>query len=91
MKASLALLTFLLAAAALHSEANEGPDDNGLTQCCFSFISRRIPLDFVAGYYLTGSQCPTPGVVFLTKRGRHICANHSDAWVQKYVKQLKRQ
>ncbi|XP_028377765.1 C-C motif chemokine 3-like [Phyllostomus discolor] len=91
MKASLALLTFLLAVAALHSEANEGPTQDQVIRCCFSFISRRIPLRFVKHYYLTTSQCSVPGVVFLTKRGRQICANPSDAWVQKYIEQLELQ
>ncbi|KAM5308943.1 regakine-1-like [Glossophaga mutica] len=90
MKASLALLTFLLAAA-LHSEANEGPAENGSTPCCYSFTSRRIPFLFVKAYSLTATQCPIPGVIFLTTRERQICANPSDAWVQQYIEQLERQ
>ncbi|XP_045692058.1 regakine-1-like [Phyllostomus hastatus] len=91
MKASLALLTFLLAVATLHSEANEGPTQDQVTRCCFSFTSRRIPLRFVKDYYLTTTQCLTPGVIFLTRRGRHICANPSDAWVQQYIEHLELQ
>ncbi|XP_036925787.1 regakine-1-like [Sturnira hondurensis] len=88
MRASLVLLTFLLTVAALHSEANKEPAQDQVTPCCFSFSLRRIPFRFVKGYYWTTTQCPTPGVVFLTKHGKEICTNPSDDWVQQYIEQL---
>ncbi|XP_007517052.2 C-C motif chemokine 3-like [Erinaceus europaeus] len=59
------------------------------TACCFSYISRQIPRKFVDDYYETSSHCSKPGVIFQTKRGRQICANPSESWVQKYVTDLE--
>ncbi|XP_045745322.1 regakine-1-like [Mirounga angustirostris] len=89
MKVILATLAFLLILAVLYTEANEEPV-NKLTPgpCCFAYISRRVPLRFVEGYDRTSDQCPTPGVIFLTRQGRQICANPSVAWVQEYIRHL---
>ncbi|XP_019492173.1 PREDICTED: regakine-1-like [Hipposideros armiger] len=89
MRVSLLPLAVLLTVAALHSEANEGPDNN-MARCCFSYISRMVPFRVVKGYHRTGTQCPKPAVIFLTKRGQEICANPSKAWVQRYIKLLDR-
>ncbi|XP_001152451.2 C-C motif chemokine 3 [Pan troglodytes] len=59
------------------------------TACCFSYISRQIPQNFIADYFETSSQCSKPGVIFLTKRGRQVCADPSEEWVQKYVSDLE--
>ncbi|XP_059526465.1 C-C motif chemokine 18-like isoform X2 [Myotis daubentonii] len=57
--------------------------------CCMTYVTRQIPRKFVVAYFETSSQCPQNAVVFLTKRGRHICANPSNAWVQEYINNLK--
>uniref|UniRef100_G1QD66 Chemokine interleukin-8-like domain-containing protein n=2 Tax=Myotis lucifugus TaxID=59463 RepID=G1QD66_MYOLU len=57
--------------------------------CCMTYVTRQIPRKFVVAYFETSTKCPQYGVVFLTKRGRNICANPSDAWVQKYINNLK--
>ncbi|XP_045381477.1 C-C motif chemokine 3-like [Lemur catta] len=59
------------------------------TACCFSYISRQLPLKFVDDYSETSSQCSKPAVIFLTKRGRQVCADPSEAWVQEYVTNLE--
>ncbi|XP_063454681.1 C-C motif chemokine 3-like [Pan paniscus] len=59
------------------------------TACCFSYISRQIPQNFIADYFETSSQCSKPSVIFLTKRGRQVCADPSEEWVQKYVSDLE--
>nr|CAI9701499.1 unnamed protein product [Rangifer tarandus platyrhynchus] len=59
------------------------------TDCCFSFVSRQIPRKFVDDYYETSSQCSQPGVVFKTKRGRQVCADPSEDWVQEYIADLE--
>ncbi|XP_003414405.1 C-C motif chemokine 3-like [Loxodonta africana] len=85
-----ASLIILLLAAALCSQtcsASFGADTP--TACCFSYTSRQIQRKFVDSYYETSSQCSKPAVVFLTKRGRQVCANPSDAWVQEYVTDLE--
>ncbi|XP_074046482.1 C-C motif chemokine 4-like [Macrotis lagotis] len=57
--------------------------------CCFSYVSQRIPRKLVADYYETRSLCSQPAVVFLTKRGRQVCANPNENWVQNYVNYLE--
>ncbi|XP_036197843.1 C-C motif chemokine 3-like isoform X1 [Myotis myotis] len=57
--------------------------------CCMTYVTRQIPRKSVAAYFETSGQCPQNAIVFLTKSGRHICANPSDAWVQKYINNLK--
>uniref|UniRef100_A0A2K6TTM3 Chemokine interleukin-8-like domain-containing protein n=1 Tax=Saimiri boliviensis boliviensis TaxID=39432 RepID=A0A2K6TTM3_SAIBB len=56
--------------------------------CCFSYTSRRVPQKFIVDYFPTNRYCFNPGIVFLTKKGRHICANPSKEWVKKYIKHL---
>ncbi|KAB0367059.1 hypothetical protein FD755_020383 [Muntiacus reevesi] len=62
---------------------------NTPTACCFSFVSRQIPRKFVDDYYETSSQCSQPGVIFKTKRGRQVCADPSEDWVQEYITDLE--
>ncbi|XP_012639779.2 C-C motif chemokine 3-like [Microcebus murinus] len=59
------------------------------TACCFSYISRQLPLRSVDDYSETSSQCSRPAVIFLTKRGRQVCADPGEAWVQEYVTNLE--
>uniref|UniRef100_A0ABI7XPZ2 C-C motif chemokine n=1 Tax=Felis catus TaxID=9685 RepID=A0ABI7XPZ2_FELCA len=56
--------------------------------CCFKYTLRKIPIRFVADYSRTHKQCSSPGIIFHTRRGRQICANPSDAWVQEYISNL---
>ncbi|XP_077708369.1 regakine-1-like [Canis aureus] len=89
MKVSLIALIFLLILAALHSEANEElVNELTISPCCLTFISRRVSLRFVKGYQRTGDHCLTPGIIFLTHKGRQICANPNVAWVQEYIRHL---
>ncbi|NXV71936.1 CCL4 protein, partial [Atlantisia rogersi] len=57
--------------------------------CCLSYTSRQLPRSFVVEYYETNSQCPRPAIVFVTRKGQHICANPEQDWVQEYVNNLK--
>ncbi|OXB56109.1 hypothetical protein ASZ78_007963 [Callipepla squamata] len=59
------------------------------TSCCFTYISRQLPFNFMADYYETNSQCPHAGVVFITKKGREVCANPENEWVQDYMNKLE--
>ncbi|XP_036623654.1 C-C motif chemokine 4-like [Trichosurus vulpecula] len=85
MKVSVAALSVLLVMAfsSLASSAPMGP--NTPTSCCFSYVRQQIPRKFVTDYFETSSLCSQPGVVFKTKKGREMCANPSDDWVQKYM------
>ncbi|XP_065429228.1 C-C motif chemokine 3-like [Chrysemys picta bellii] len=93
MKVSVAALAFVLSMAccsqASIEEKNFEMSWRILPTCCFSYISRQIPRRFVVDYFVTSSLCSQPAVVLITKRGRQICTNPEDAWVQQYVNDLK--
>ncbi|XP_039081744.1 C-C motif chemokine 4-like, partial [Hyaena hyaena] len=59
------------------------------TACCFSYALRKLPRNFVVDYFETSSLCSQPAVVFQTKKGRQVCANPSDSWVQEYMDDLE--
>ncbi|XP_037664442.1 C-C motif chemokine 3-like 1 [Choloepus didactylus] len=85
-----AVLATLLCTAVLCSRVFSAPyGADTPTACCFSYTSRQIPSKFVADYFETSSQCSKPGVIFLTKRNRQICANPSEAWVEEYITHLE--
>ncbi|XP_046936809.1 C-C motif chemokine 4-like [Lynx rufus] len=89
MRGSLAMLAFLLLiVATLHSEADKEPVQLKPIACCFKYTLRKIPIRFVADYSRTHKQCSSPGIILHTRRGRQICANPSDAWVQEYISNL---
>ncbi|KAM9746799.1 C-C motif chemokine 3-like [Dama dama] len=85
--AALAVLLLTTALSAHTCSASLGA--NTPTACCFSFVSRQIPRKFVDDYYETSSQCSQPGVIFKTKRGRQVCADPSEDWVQEYITDLE--
>ncbi|KAI5222758.1 C-C motif chemokine 3-like [Manis pentadactyla] len=90
MKVSRAVLATLLCTVALCSQVFSAPfGADTPTACCFSYISRQIPRKFIADYFETSSQCSKPGVIFTTKRGREVCADPSEAWVQEYIADLE--
>uniref|UniRef100_A0A8D2CQ89 C-C motif chemokine n=1 Tax=Sciurus vulgaris TaxID=55149 RepID=A0A8D2CQ89_SCIVU len=90
MQVPTAALAVLLCTMALCDQVFSAPlGADTPTACCFSFVSRQIPRKFIADYFETSSQCSQPGVIFLTKRGRQVCADPSEAWVEEYVADLE--
>ncbi|XP_057572144.1 C-C motif chemokine 14-like [Hippopotamus amphibius kiboko] len=59
------------------------------SECCFNYATRVVPRQRILSYYETGSQCSKPGIIFITKKHRVICAKPSDDWVQDYIKELE--
>ncbi|KAL4835322.1 hypothetical protein H8958_019241 [Nasalis larvatus] len=59
------------------------------TDCCISYISQSIPCSLMKSYFETSSECSKPGVIFLTKKGRQVCAKPSGPGVQNCMKKLK--
>ncbi|NWI93612.1 CCL4 protein, partial [Pitta sordida] len=88
MKVSVAALAILVAAFCYQSSAAPLGSDPP-TSCCFSYTARQLPQSFVMDYYETNSQCSKPAVVFITKRGREVCADPEQEWVQKYMNDLE--
>ncbi|XP_044849296.1 C-C motif chemokine 4-like [Mauremys mutica] len=89
MKVSVAALALLLIAAFCSPASSAPIGSDPPTACCFSYTARQIPRNFVKDYYSTSSMCSQPGIVFITKKGRELCANPSDSWVQEYVTDLE--
>ncbi|XP_010584240.1 PREDICTED: C-C motif chemokine 4 homolog isoform X2 [Haliaeetus leucocephalus] len=83
MKVFVAALTILIAALCYQTSAAPIGSDPP-TSCCFSYTSRQLPRSFVVEYYETNSQCPQPAV-----KGRQVCANPEQDWVQEYMSDLE--
>ncbi|NWU97935.1 CCL4 protein, partial [Upupa epops] len=85
MKVSVAALAILIAAFCYQTSSAPIASDPP-TSCCFSFIARKLPRQFIVEYYETNSQCPQPGIVFVTRKGREVCAMPEQDWVQEYMR-----
>ncbi|KAJ7308943.1 hypothetical protein JRQ81_008223 [Phrynocephalus forsythii] len=85
----LLLLLLLLLGAFCPPVASAPVGSDPPTSCCFSYTSKRIPRSYVADYYETNSRCSQPAVVFITRKGREICANPAERWVQEYTNDLE--
>ncbi|XP_067235939.1 chemokine (C-C motif) ligand 35, duplicate 1 [Chanodichthys erythropterus] len=57
-------------------------------RCCFSFTDRPLPIKLVADYSMTSQQCPKEAVLFKTVKGRQVCANPADSWVQNHIQTI---
>ncbi|NXA09833.1 CCL4 protein, partial [Sapayoa aenigma] len=88
MKVFAALWALLLIAASF-SQTFSGPVGSDLPICCFKYTRQELPWDRIRHHYSTSTSCPRPAIVFITKKGRQVCANPSDTWVQKYLQSLK--
>ncbi|XP_005393959.1 PREDICTED: C-C motif chemokine 4-like [Chinchilla lanigera] len=90
MKFCVTVLSLLVIGADFCSPVLSAPmSSDPPTACCFSFTQRKLPRNFVVDYYETSSLCPQQAVVFQTKKGRQVCANPSEAWVQEHVEYLE--
>ncbi|NXO01325.1 CCL4 protein, partial [Rhinopomastus cyanomelas] len=87
MKISVAALAILIAAFCYQTSTSPIASDPP-TSCCFSFTLRKLPRQLITEYYETNSQCPKPGIVFVTKKGREVCAKPEQDWVQDYLREL---
>ncbi|KAM6118657.1 C-C motif chemokine 4-like [Phoenicopterus ruber ruber] len=88
MKVSAVVLALLLIAASC-SQTFSGPAGSDLPICCLSYAQHKLPRKLILRYYSTSTSCSRPAVVFITKKGRQVCANPSDTWVQSYLQNLK--
>ncbi|XP_051014078.1 C-C motif chemokine 8-like [Acomys russatus] len=91
MKISVALLCLLLLAITVipgeMAQPELVPDAMSLqVHCCYSVINRKIPFQRLQSYRrLSTIQCPMEAVIFKTKRGRLICADPRQKWVNDYM------
>ncbi|XP_043337165.1 C-C motif chemokine 15-like isoform X2 [Cervus canadensis] len=59
------------------------------TDCCTSYTQRNIRCVFMEGYIDTSSACSQPAVIFVTKKGQHVCADPNNERVQKCKSELR--
>ncbi|KAJ7416457.1 C-C motif chemokine 4 [Willisornis vidua] len=80
-----------------HWEQMEGGDSSPLLStvgsdlpiCCFKFSRQELPQDRIRRHYSTGASCPLPAIVFVTTKGRQVCANPAASWVRRYLQSLE--
>ncbi|XP_026653088.2 C-C motif chemokine 4 homolog [Zonotrichia albicollis] len=87
MKVSAAGLALLLISASF-SQTFSGPAGLEIPTCCFTYSQHKLPRRLIQHHYSTSSNCPQPGIVFVTKEGRQVCANPENNWVQSYLRIL---
>ncbi|XP_005077137.1 C-C motif chemokine 8 [Mesocricetus auratus] len=89
MKISAMLLCLLLIAVTVSPGELAEPDESPIPNtCCFSVISRKLPFLRLQSYSKTSTQCAMAAVIFETKRGRQVCVDPTQKWVQDYMKLL---
>ncbi|NXJ82485.1 CCL4 protein, partial [Trogon melanurus] len=88
MKVSVVALAILVATFCYQTSAGPIGSDPPVS-CCVSYVARQLPRNFVVEYYNTNSNCAQPGVVFITRKKREVCANPEQEWVQQYVNDLE--
>ncbi|XP_021271776.1 C-C motif chemokine 3-like [Numida meleagris] len=92
MKGSAAALAALLLLALCSSAVARLCESDGVpTTCCFTYIQDPVPLNLIASAFRSSSKCRLPGVILVTKKGREICANPEESWVQKRLELFQNQ
>ncbi|NXB36074.1 CCL5 protein, partial [Eulacestoma nigropectus] len=89
MKTFTAALAVLFVAVFCYQATSSPISVNLNCPCNVGYLTRRLPLTHVVKYEHTGSHCSPPAVIFTTIKGRLVCANLNDKWVQDIVNQLK--
>ncbi|NXG10576.1 CCL4 protein, partial [Sakesphorus luctuosus] len=80
------LLALLLVASCSPAEAHL---DSVPTSCCFTYQTRPIPRNLITSIYFTSSSCSQPGVIVVTKKGKQLCADPRQPWVQERLKHFQ--
>uniref|UniRef100_F6PYR5 C-C motif chemokine n=2 Tax=Equus TaxID=9789 RepID=F6PYR5_HORSE len=57
--------------------------------CCLSYTSQKIRCELMTSYFETSSGCSRPGVIFLTKKGKFVCADPFNKRVRNCMTYLK--
>ncbi|XP_019588033.1 C-C motif chemokine 1 [Rhinolophus sinicus] len=60
------------------------------SNCCFTFVKRKIPLKKIRCYQYSSSSCShSKGLIFKMKGGRQSCALKTDTWVEASLNDIK--
>ncbi|XP_010138858.1 PREDICTED: C-C motif chemokine 3-like [Buceros rhinoceros silvestris] len=92
------LAALLLVAMCQGAEAQLGDFDDAASSrkpdsvpifCCFSYTLRTIARSSITSAYMTSRRCNMPGVILVTKKQRHVCADPRARWVQNYLEHFQ--
>ncbi|XP_026765898.1 C-C motif chemokine 3-like [Pangasianodon hypophthalmus] len=61
---------------------------HGPEKCCFSYQTHRIPVRLITKYQETDHSCTKPGVIFILKTDREVCADPGVEWVKDNMKKI---
>ncbi|XP_064191989.1 uncharacterized protein LOC135255141 isoform X5 [Anguilla rostrata] len=67
---------------------SSGKGSSAGADCCTNYETKNIPLAMVVSWHKTSSSCGKAAYVFVTKRGKHICMDPTDAWVRSHAAQV---
>ncbi|XP_055488059.1 C-C motif chemokine 20-like [Leucoraja erinacea] len=87
--------TFLLlsaVAAVLWHVSQASEDGRSVNDCCLMTANVPIPIRIVKAYTIqkAGNGCSINAIVFLTKKGKRLCAPPKEKWAIKLMKTLNR-
>ncbi|XP_006057177.3 C-C motif chemokine 26 [Bubalus bubalis] len=86
----MASLLFLVLILSVHlGAATRGSDVAKF--CCFQYSQKTLPWKQVRSYEFTRNICSLKAVIFTTKRGRKVCAQPKEEWVQRHISKLRAQ
>ncbi|XP_074045547.1 C-C motif chemokine 24 [Macrotis lagotis] len=87
MKASIMILLHLFLIAICCPTASAAGAAVVPSSCCVNYIQKPIPANLVASYQVTNqSACSMPGLIFITKGNRQVCADPTKQWVKNLTK-----
>ncbi|XP_047564922.1 C-C motif chemokine 15 isoform X3 [Lutra lutra] len=87
MKVFVGALPFLILATALGSQVQVPHGLHRPADCCSSY-TQQIRCAKMKDFFRTSSSCSRPGVIFLTKKERRICADPHVLEVQNCMRSL---
>ncbi|NXS38546.1 CCL4 protein, partial [Pomatostomus ruficeps] len=88
MKVSAAGLALLLISVSF-SQTFSGPAGPDPPICCVTYTLHKLPRNRIRHHYRTRASCPQEAIVFVTKKGHHVCANPNNTWVRSYLQTLE--
>ncbi|KAJ8274387.1 hypothetical protein COCON_G00090120 [Conger conger] len=61
------------------------------TACCTKYSRGELPLEYIKGFSIQADhgKCNINAVIFLTMKGRKVCANPTNEWVMDRIQQLR--
>ncbi|XP_064022229.1 C-C motif chemokine 5-like [Pogoniulus pusillus] len=89
MRSSTAALAVLFVAVLCYQVSSSPLSLRYFSPCCQQYSTKPLPPRLAVKYEYTDSHCLQPAVIFTTARGKKVCGNPDDKWVQNIVNQLK--